>query len=327
MIFRGLNNVECPKGYVEEGPYRILGVSKDATDSEIKRNYRRLARQYHPDRNPNDIAAEDRFKSIQTAYEKIGDSNARQEYDQKKQMDEMLQGNRGNSFGGGFGGFDLGDMFSQFRGRGQQTSQNQSNINHQEHSIKGSNIESGLDVSLEQAINGADIKFSHRRFKTCEKCSGSSFGTSKSCSDCGGKGVITKSSKITIKVPKNAKHGQLLRLKKMGHEHPQGEPGDLIIALRLDAEEGRRWENGRIVQEVPVQITTLFLGGKVKIITPLGKKVQIDVPAGTKIGDRRGLKGHGHAGGQLDIEYVLSEIIEINDEQREILEHLRKVGL
>jgi curved DNA-binding protein CbpA len=79
MIFRGLNNVECPKGYVEEGPYRILGVSKDATDSEIKRNYRRLARQYHPDRNPNDIAAEDRFKSIQTAYEKIGDSNARQE--------------------------------------------------------------------------------------------------------------------------------------------------------------------------------------------------------------------------------------------------------
>ena len=313
---------------MDVGPYEILGVSKDATDAEIKRNYRRLARQYHPDRNPNDVAAEDRFKSIQTAYEKIGDSSARQEFDQKKRMEDMFQRNRGNSFGGGFGGFDIGDMFSQFRGRGQENVQNKSNnMNNLSQEVKGSDIESGLDISLEQSINGANIRFSHRRFKVCENCKGSSFGTSKGCSNCGGKGVKTKSSTITIKVPANAKHGQLLRLKKMGHEHPQGEPGDLIISLRLDAEEGRRWENGRLVQEAPVPITTLLLGGKVKILTPLGKRVQIDVPAGTRVGDRRRLQGHGHDGGQLDIEFVLSEIIEINDNQRKILEQLRKVGL
>jgi|TARA_B110000263_G_scaffold68491_1_gene59446 molecular chaperone DnaJ len=313
---------------VDVGPYEVLGVSKDATDAEIKRNYRRLARQYHPDRNPNDVAAEDRFKSIQTAYEKIGDSSARQEFDQKKRMEDMFQRNRGNSFGGGFGGFDIGDMFSQFRGRGQENVQNKSNnMNNLSQEVKGSDIESGLDISLEQSINGANIRFSHRRFKVCENCKGSSFGTSKGCSNCGGKGVKTKSSTITIKVPANAKHGQLLRLKKMGHEHPQGEPGDLIISLRLDAEEGRRWENGRLVQEAPVPITTLLLGGKVKILTPLGKRVQIDVPAGTRVGDRRRLQGHGHDGGQLDIEFVLSEIIEINDNQRKILEQLRKVGL
>jgi DnaJ-class molecular chaperone len=236
--------------------------------------------------------------------------------------------NRGNSFGGGFGGFDIGDMFSQFRGRGQENVQNKSNnMNNLSQEVKGSDIESGLDISLEQSINGANIRFSHRRFKVCENCKGSSFGTSKGCSNCGGKGVKTKSSTITIKVPANAKHGQLLRLKKMGHEHPQGEPGDLIISLRLDAEEGRRWENGRLVQEAPVPITTLLLGGKVKILTPLGKRVQIDVPAGTRVGDRRRLQGHGHDGGQLDIEFVLSEIIEINDNQRKILEQLRKVGL
>ncbi|MFQ3344245.1 MAG: DnaJ domain-containing protein [Candidatus Poseidoniales archaeon] len=313
---------------MDVGPYEVLGVSKDATDAEIKRNYRRLARQYHPDRNPNDVAAEDRFKSIQTAYEKIGDSSARQEFDQKKRMEDMFQRNRGNSFGGGFGGFDIGDMFSQFRGRGQENVQNKSNnMNNLSQEVKGSDIESGLDISLEQSINGANIRFSHRRFKVCENCKGSSFGTSKGCSNCGGKGVKTKSSTITIKVPANAKHGQLLRLKKMGHEHPQGEPGDLIISLRLDAEEGRRWENGRLVQEAPVPITTLLLGGKVKILTPLGKRVQIDVPAGTRVGDRRRLQGHGHDGGQLDIEFVLSEIIEINDNQRKILEQLRKVGL
>ncbi|MGY8702828.1 MAG: DnaJ domain-containing protein, partial [Candidatus Poseidoniales archaeon] len=293
---------------MDVGPYEVLGVSKDATDAEIKRNYRRLARQYHPDRNPNDVAAEDRFKSIQTAYEKIGDSSARQEFDQKKRMEDMFQRNRGNSFGGGFGGFDIGDMFSQFRGRGQENVQNKSNnMNNLSQEVKGSDIESGLDISLEQSINGANIRFSHRRFKVCENCKGSSFGTSKGCSNCGGKGVKTKSSTITIKVPANAKHGQLLRLKKMGHEHPQGEPGDLIISLRLDAEEGRRWENGRLVQEAPVPITTLLLGGKVKILTPLGKRVQIDVPAGTRVGDRRRLQGHGHDGGQLDIEFVLSE--------------------
>jgi len=240
---------------VDVGPYEVLGVSKDATDAEIKRNYRRLARQYHPDRNPNDVAAEDRFKSIQTAYEKIGDSSARQEFDQKKRMEDMFQRNRGNSFGGGFGGFDIGDMFSQFRGRGQENVQNKSNnMNNLSQEVKGSDIESGLDISLEQSINGANIRFSHRRFKVCENCKGSSFGTSKGCSNCGGKGVKTKSSTITIKVPANAKHGQLLRLKKMGHEHPQGEPGDLIISLRLDAEEGRRWENGRLVQEAPSQL-------------------------------------------------------------------------
>ena len=299
---------------MDVGPYEVLGVSKDATDAEIKRNYRRLARQYHPDRNPNDVAAEDRFKSIQTAYEKIGDSSARQEFDQKKRMEDMFQRNRGNSFGGGFGGFDIGDMFSQFRGRGQENVQNKSNnMNNLSQEVKGSDIESGLDISLEQSINGANIRFSHRRFKVCENCKGSSFGTSKGCSNCGGKGVKTKSSTITIKVPANAKHGQLLRLKKMGHEHPQGEPGDLIISLRLDAEEGRRWENGRLVQEAPVPITTLLLGGKVKILTPLGKRVQIDVPAGTRVGDRRRLQGHGHDGGQLDIEFVLSEIIEKPD--------------
>ena len=104
----------------------------------------------------------------------------------------------------------------------------------------------------------------------------------------------------------------------MGHEHPKGDPGDLIISLRLDADEGRRWEGDRLIQEVPVTITKLLLGGKVKIRTPLGKMVQIEIPSGTKIGDRRRLNGHGHAGGILDIEFVLSEIDNITPAQKSI---------
>ena len=107
-----------------EDPYRVLGVSKDATDAEIKRAYRKIARQYHPDRNPDDAAAEERFKAIQAAYEAIGSSEARNEHDQRRRMEEMFRGGRGGSpFGGGFAGVDLGDILSQFMGgRGSATS-------------------------------------------------------------------------------------------------------------------------------------------------------------------------------------------------------------
>ena len=161
---------------MSEGAYDILGVSSDATDASIKRNYRRLARQYHPDRNPDDQAAEERFKSIQTAYEQIGTTEARAEYDQKIRMEEMFQGGSRGAFNGGFGGFDIGDIFSQFRNSSRENKSNKRpDLDRQEENVKGSNIESGLDISLQQANDGANIKFSHRRFKVCEKCNGSSF--------------------------------------------------------------------------------------------------------------------------------------------------------
>ncbi len=113
----------------------------------------------------------------------------------------------------------------------------------------------------------------------------------------------------------------------MGHEHPRGEAGDLLITLRLDAEEGRRWEDGRLIPEVTVPITTLLLGGNIRIRTPAGKRVQIAVPEGTRIGDRRRLQGHGHSGGALDIEFTLAEPDKLSKSQRAALESLRGSGL
>jgi len=326
-----------------EDPYRVLGVSSDATDAEIKRAYRKLARQHHPDRNPGDAAAEERFKAIQASYEAIGTVEARREHDQRRRMEEMFGGGgfQDNPSGGGFGGVDLGDIISQFMGgrgtaspgfnfnfgQGFEGRQTQHPKSEPTEPSRGADIEAGLDISLEQASDGTEIRFSHRRLKLCDKCSGSSFGTSKRCAPCNGTGVETKGSTLTVKVPPNASHGQLLRLKKMGHEHPQGEPGDLLITLRLDAEEGRRWEEGRLVQEVPIPITTLLLGGKVRISTPVGKRVQIDVPGGTRIGDRRRLQGHGHSGGPLDIEFTLAEPDKLTKAQRDALDSLRESGL
>ena len=315
-----------------EDPYQVLGVSKDATDAEIKRAYRKLARQYHPDRNPGDAAAEERFKAIQSAHETIGSADARREHDQRRRMENMFGGGgfQGNPFGGGFGGVDLGDIFSQFMG-GRRSGGGFSQQHHPPREDgpkpRGADIEAGLDISLEQALDGTEVKFSHRRLKRCKNCDGSSFGRSKRCIPCNGTGVQTKGSTLTVKVPAKAQHGQQLRLRKMGHEHPEGDTGDLLITLRLDAKEGRRWEDGRLVQEVPVQITTLLLGGKVRISTPAGKRVQIEVQEGTRIGDRRRLQGHGHSGGPLDIEFTLAEADELTSEQKQALERLRDSGL
>ena len=324
-----------------EDPYRVLGVSNDASDAEIKRAYRKLARQYHPDRNPDDAAAEERFKAIQAAYEDIGTAEARREHDQRRRMEDMFGGGgfQGNPFGGGFGGADLGDIISQFMG-GRGTpggvdarfsrgfgGQAQAPSNEPAQTTRGADIEAGLDISLEQASQGTEVKFNHRRLRRCEKCKGSSFGKSRRCAPCNGTGVQTKGSTLTVKVPSNAEHGQSLRLKGMGHEHPEGEPGDLLITLRLDAQEGRRWEEGRLVQEVPLPVTTLLLGGKVRISTPAGKRVQIDVPEGTRIGDRRRLQGHGHSGGPLDIEFILAEPDTLRKSQRAALERLKDSGL
>tara|TARA_B110000014_G_C20126518_1_gene600679 strand:- start:4011 stop:4964 length:954 start_codon:yes stop_codon:yes gene_type:complete len=317
---------------VSEDPYRTLDVSKDASDAEIKRAYRKLARQYHPDRNPGDAAAEERFKAIQSSYDSIGTAEGRSQHDQQRRMEEMFQGGRTRS---PFGGVDLGDIFSQFMGgRGSQHTEFDSGFgdprrgpSSRQKASKGADIQAGLDISLEQALSGTEVKFGLRRMRRCLDCDGSSFGSSRRCSTCQGSGVTTKGSTITVRVPEGAEHGHLLRLKGMGHEHPEGESGDLLITVRLDAAEGRHWEEGRLIQEVKLPYTMLSLGGKVRITTPSGKKLQIEVPGGTRIGDRRRLQGHGHAGGALDIEFTLAEPEKLTKSQIEALNSLKDSGL
>lgn len=306
-------------------PYQILGVPKDAPHAEIKRAFRRLARQYHPDRNPDDAAAEERFKAVQNAWEQLETPEKRTQYDEEQQMQEAFGGFGGMP--GGMGGMDLGDMLRQFMGADSRHSTSPFSQRSRQPSTapaepsKGTDLSAPLDIDFERAMNGGKVQFTINRLRRCEECSTSG------CIHCSNIGVRRRKSKFTIEVPKGAKHGQQLKLPKMGNEHPTGEPGNLTVTLRIDADEGRRWEGDHLIQEVAVPYSTLMLGGKIRISTPAGRTVSITIAPETRIGDRRRLAKQGFAGGDLDIEFTLSEHEALTNEQREALESLRERGL
>ncbi len=318
-----------------EDPYRVLGVSPEASDAEIKRVYRKLARQHHPDRNPGDAAAEGRFKEIQGAYDLIETSEKRRKFDEQKRISNMFGSGGGGDFGnfnfdGGGGiedilasffggknanpysGQSTGNIFDQ-SGRARQTQQPRPQ--------PGTNIDSPLDLTLDEAASGVKKPFTISRRKKCNSCKG------RGCSKCAGQGVVRKTSQITVTVPAGAEHASVMRLKGMGHESANGPAGDLLLTVRIDADEGRSWEGGRLIQLVEVSYSTMMLGGKIRIHTPAGKIVEVEVPPNSRSGDRRRLRGQGYNGGPLDVELTLSESSELTSEQEAALKALRDSGL
>ncbi len=291
-------------------PYRTLGVSRNASDAEIKRAFRKLARKHHPDRNPDDDAAEARFKEVQAAYEMIGDASKRQEYEQKKRMENMFGGGGGRSpFGGGMGG-GFEDMVGQMFGGQQQQNPFQQRQRRPQARPKGSDIHVSVDVEMEQAIRGGEVTFQAQRIKV------------------GSGNVASKTTQnFKIRVEAGVKHGTSKRLKGQGNEHPQGTAGDLHITFRIDAGEGRHWENGILIQQVSIPYSTMMLGGKVKVNLPSGKSGLLSVAGNSQPGDRRRMAKAGYLQGDLDLEFILDELEELTSEQIEILERLKDVGL
>jgi DnaJ-class molecular chaperone len=286
-----------------------LGVGRDAGDAEIKRAFRKKARQYHPDRNPDDATAEAKFKEIQEAYDTIGTAKDRNEYDQQQRMSSMFGGGGmgGRSAGGMddmlrqmFGGGGLGGMGGMGGRQRQQPRRRQ----------KGSDIRVSLDITVEQAEQGGKFPFTFKRLKPNQA------GTME---------ATTVTLQTTIKP--GVKHGTVSRLRGQGHDHPEGDPGDVLLTVRIQFGEGRRWDGSTLVQEVQVTYSTLMLGGKVKVKLPSGKTIKLSVAPETHVGDRRKVPSAGYDGGDLELEFVLPESEGLTKDQIKALETLRDKGL
>ena len=294
-------------------PYQVLGVGRDAGDAEIRRSYRRLARQFHPDRNKGDAAAEARFKEVQAAYDAIGTAEAREA--QRRQAFSGFGGQGGFGGPGGFGGMPggmgqledlIGQMFGQRRGPGPAPPRQQ----RARAPPKGGDVNVHLDVSLAQAAEGGSFPFTIRRLRLTPNG-----------------GVETKAASLRMTLEPGRAHGSTKRLRGQGHEHPEGATGDALVTLRIDPGEDRRWEEGRLVQSVQVAYSTLVLGGKVEVTLPDGRAGRLSVPEGSMVGDRRRMPGQGYAGGDLDLEFELAEHGELDEAQIKAVTNLRDLGL
>ena len=342
--------------------YEILGVGRDATDQQIKSAYRKLALQSHPDRNPGDRQAEERFKEAAEAYAILADKEKRSLYDRFGHAGvagagagfdpsvfvgfEDIFGSLGDLFG-------FGELFGGRRRRGGPQ--------------RGADLRYDLEISFEESAEGAETALQIPREETCETCkgSGAAAGSSpevcsqcrgtgqlrfqqgfltvaRSCSNCRGTGKVIsrpcqacrglgrvgRERKVTVKVPAGIANGQQLRLYGEGeHGTGGGPPGDLYVVIHVQEHSLFHREGDDLYCEIPITFPTLALGGTVHVPTLKGQE-PIDVPAGTQPGSRFRLRGKGMPNvsgrGHGDL-YVIARAAvpkKLTREQKHLLEEL-----
>ncbi|MEL0100857.1 MAG: DnaJ domain-containing protein [Euryarchaeota archaeon] len=289
-----------------EDPYQVLGVSRGASDAEIKKAYRKLARQFHPDRNDGSPTAETKFKEVQSAYDSIGTAEARRKHEQE-QMFGGFSGGGGNPFngmGGGFGGMGgMDEILSQMFGRSSMAGNPPPRSGRPQTQEKGQNITIWLDLSKEEAENGGRFNVTYTQLIP---------GTHGS--------IDKKKRTLKITIKPNSKHGSEVKVSGQGHGHPQGGNGDLIVKIKVDPGEGCYWDGDRVVKEIEVPYSTLILGGKVTVTLPSGVKGMITIPPFSQVGDRQRVK-------DIDLEFTLPDIDKLSKAQTDALEDLRNVEL
>ncbi|EMI45819.1 DnaJ C-terminal domain-containing protein [Rhodopirellula sp. SWK7] len=308
-----------------EDLYQTLGVSRDADKSDLQKAYRKLARKYHPDMNPDDKAAQEKFKRVQEAYEVLGDEQKRAAYDRYGPDFEKIRGGyqpgasgsgggptfdgldmeeifraAGRGGGGGGGGFENGfnDFFEQilgggagFGGRGGGRAAQQAPPQ------RGSNIRYELSIPFEKAVLGGKAEF----YPT---------GTGKN-------------EKLSVTIPAGVDDGAKIRLREQGQAVPGGTPGDLILTIKIDSHPFFERKGKNLELKLPITIGEAAMGAKVDVPTPKGT-VTLSIPPRSRSGKRLRLKGQGVQSakgdpGDMIVELLIQLPDEISDEGVELL--------
>jgi len=340
--------------------YGALGVSKKASDEEIKKAYRKLVQKFHPDRNPDNPAAEERFKEVQGAYDILSDPEKRRDYD-RGGMFGGVGGRPGNPFGAGGGGFtsDIGDIFSTIfsRGGGPQDAQQH-----------GRDLETEVRLTFDQAVGGDQINITVPKSERCATCGGSGAkpGTSPivcprcegrgidaqsqgffsisqpctqcggaghviehPCATCGGSGLTRQSKRYKVNIPPGVRDGTRIRLAGKGEAGPRGGPsGDLFVTTRVaPSPVFKQADDGSLDVTLPITIAEALQGGTVEVPTLNGAK-RIRIPPGTQHGTVQRLRGEGPpqtgSRGRGDIRYrfVIDVPSDLDAEEAEAVEKL-----
>ena len=273
--------------------YELLGVSRSASEKEIRSAYRKLARRYHPDVNPNNKAAEERFKELQGAYDVLSDEKTRKQYEkygerwpQAEQLEEMeRQRAHGGFSGGGFSfdsGFsDLGSAFGGIFGGGPRGPR------------RGQDIESPTEVTLEEAAAGTTRTVSLQSSETCTICGGSGAVANARCHACGGAGEALKPRRLEVKAPPGVRTGSRVRMAGEGRPGLGGGPaGDLYLLITVLPHARFERSGDDLTVEVSAPYLDAILGGEVEV-PALSGRVLLTIPPLTQNGRRFRLTGKG----------------------------------
>jgi chaperone protein DnaJ len=309
--------------------YEILGVGRDASEDDIKKAYRKLAMKYHPDRNPDDKNAEEKFKSVKEAYEVLTDADKRAAYDQfgHAGVDPNMGGFGAGAGAGGFGNFSdaFGDIFGEIFGQGARGSRANA-------VYRGADLRYNLELSLEDAAHGTELKIRVPTQETCETCHGSGakpgtepqtcptchgqgevrisqgfFSVQQTCPQCHGRGKIVatpcptchgagrvkKSKTLSVKIPAGVDQDDRIRLSGEGEAGINGgPPGDLYVVIYLKPHSIFKRDGADLHCEMPISFGVAAMGGELEIPT-LSGHAKIKIPAGTQTGQLFRLKEKG----------------------------------
>ncbi len=288
--------------------YQILGVPKYTTEKEIKAAYRKLARKWHPDANPNDVeAAEEKFKEIQEAYEVLGDPEKRKKYDalgrdwqRASDQAEHQQPHRA-PFGSEYAGDGFSDFFETFFSGAGRHSTTFTDVPR-----RGGDLEGSIEVSLRDAYVGGTKSVSLQLDDVCPTCGGTGVVQRRICPTCHGTGRVTTTKTLEVRIPRGVRDGQRLRLLGQGGRGMHGgPPGDLYLTVHVQEDPTFERFGDDLNVELPVRAYDLVLGGEVRVPTMTGA-VQMRIPPGTQNEQLLRLPGKGmprQDGGSGD-EYV-----------------------
>ncbi len=295
--------------------YQILGVSRTSSADEIRKAFRKLAREFHPDVAKNKATGETKFKEINEAYEVLGDPGKREKYDALganwKQGSEFrpppgwhhpggrrTQGDaqEGRDYEFQFGGTGFSDFFEQVfgaMGGSKPESQPRRGSPGVNFSQQGEDVESDILVSLHEALRGSIRPITLQRRITCERCHGTGATNHKECPACQGEGQTTKVENYQVKIPPGVLEGQRLRLAGRGEPGlGRGKSGDLYLRVYFEKHPDFRMEDGNLFHDLDIAPWEAVLGAQVKVSTLEGR-VNIKIPPGSQTGQRLRLRGHG----------------------------------